>query len=73
MSARPLTELIFRVEDAPEEGFIGRALGTSILTERETMDELRSAVREAVACHFDEAAVPSVIRLHYVSEEILIP
>lgn len=35
------------------------------------MSELREMVREAVACHFDEAKRPRVIRLHFVREEIL--
>ncbi len=37
----------------------------------DTDDELRSMVRDAVACLFDDAERPSVIRLHFVREEML--
>ena len=37
-----MNELIFLVEEAAEGGFTARALGESIFTEAETLDELRS-------------------------------
>lgn len=68
-----MPEIIFLIEDAPEGGYTARALGASIFTEAESMEELRTAIREAVACHFEAADAPRVIRLHYVREEILTP
>ena len=65
------TEIIFSVQEAPEGGFIARALGQSIFTEADTMEELRAQVRDAVTCHFDEGQAPRVIRLHFVREEVL--
>jgi hypothetical protein len=65
------SEIIFLVADSPEGGYEARALGHSIYTEADSDDELRAAVRDAVACHFDEAERPSVIRLHFVREEVL--
>ena len=53
-----MNELIFLVEEAPEGGFTARALGQSIFTEAETLEELRSNVRDAVQCHFDEGKAP---------------
>jgi hypothetical protein len=70
MSRRP-SEIIFAVEEAPEGGFVARALGRSIFTEADDLDALRAAVRDAVRCHFDEANRPKVIRLHLVREEVL--
>lgn len=64
-------EIIFLVLDSPEGGFEARALGHSIFTEADTDDELRDMVRDAVACHFEEAERPAVIRLHFVREEVL--
>ena len=64
-------EIIFLVLDSPEGGFEARALGHSIFTEADTVDELRDMVRDAVACHFEEAERPAVIRLHFVREEVL--
>jgi hypothetical protein len=66
-----VNELIFLVEDAPEGGFSARALGHSIFTEADTLEELRINVRDAVQCHFDEGKAPKVIRLHFVREEVL--
>ena len=65
------SEIIFLVSDSPEGGFEARALGHSIYTEADTPDELRDMVRDAVAVHFDEAERPSMIRLHFVREEVL--
>ena len=59
-----MNEVIFLVEDSIEGGFEARALGASIFTEGETLDELRENIREAVRCHFEENSAPSIIRLH---------
>jgi predicted RNase H-like HicB family nuclease len=66
-----MSEIIFLVEEAPEGGYVARALGHSIFTEADTMDELRANVREAVECHFEDDKGPRVIRLHWVREEVL--
>jgi hypothetical protein len=59
------SEIIFEVQESPEGGFEARALGHSIFTEAETLDELREMVRDAVRCHFDPEAAPRLIRLHH--------
>lgn len=64
-------EIIFLVSESPEGGFEARALGHSIYTEANSADELRAMVRDAVACHFEEAERPGIIRLHFVREEVL--
>jgi hypothetical protein len=64
-------EVIFLIEEASEGGFVAKALGHSIFTEADTWDELREAVRDAVNCHFEPGEVPTVIRLHYVREEVM--
>lgn len=66
-----MNEIIFLVEEAPEGGFTARALGESIFTEADTMDELRQQIRDAVACHFEDGKGPGIVRLHIVKEEIL--
>jgi hypothetical protein len=66
-----MSELIFLVEDAPEGGYLARALGESIFTEADDLDSLREQVRDAVRCHFNEGRGPQVIRLHFVREEVL--
>jgi hypothetical protein len=64
-------EIMFVVEESPAGGLIACAVGESIFTEAETLDELRNNVREAVACHFDEGHRPKAIRLRIVRDEIL--
>lgn len=63
-------ELIFLVEDAPEGGYIARALGASIFTEGDDLESLREQVRDAVYCHFDDAERPRIVRLRFVREEV---
>lgn len=67
----PFDELIFLVEEAPEGGYTARALGESVFTEAENLQELHANVRDAVRCHFDEGQAPRMIRLHFVRDELL--
>jgi hypothetical protein len=48
-----------------------RALGQAIFTEADDLPNLREQIRDAVRCHFDEGNEPSVIRLHFVREEVM--
>lgn len=65
------TEVLFTVEEAPEGGYLARALGHGIFVQVESLDELHAQVRDAVACHFDPADKPKLIRLHFVRDEVL--
>lgn len=66
-----MNELIFMVEEAPEGGFVARALRESIFTEADTIAELPGKVRDAVRCHFEEGKAPKIVRLHHVREEVI--
>jgi hypothetical protein len=66
-----MAEILFIVEEAPEGGFTARALGHSIYTEADTWDDLKAAIQDAVACHFDQDQRPRVVRLHYLREEVI--
>jgi predicted RNase H-like HicB family nuclease len=67
-----MSEIIFQVEaDEIDGGFVATALGHSIVTQGETLEELRTMVRDAVRCHFDDHARPGFIRLHFVRDEVL--
>ncbi|TKS62034.1 MAG: 2-oxoisovalerate dehydrogenase E1 subunit beta [Nitrospira sp.] len=66
-----MNELIFMVEEAPEGGFVARALGESIFTEADTIAELPGKVHDAVRCHFEEGKAPKIVRLHHVREEVI--
>ena len=70
-----MSEIIFEVrEDELDGGFVAVALGHSIATQGDSMDELRLMVKDAVRCHFGDGAAgeaPHVIRLHFVRDEVL--
>ncbi|MEX2431507.1 MAG: 2-oxoisovalerate dehydrogenase [Dehalococcoidia bacterium] len=66
-----MKELIFVVEESPEGGYEAEALGEGIVTEADTLAELRKNVAEAVQAHFDEHELPKVVRLHFVREEVI--
>ena len=51
-----MTELVFQVEKDPDGGYTARAVGESIFTEADTLDDLKANIREAVLCHFDDEA-----------------
>jgi hypothetical protein len=65
------SEIIFAVEDSIDGGYEARALGYSIVTQADTLEALRLMVRDAVHCHFEEAEMPAVIRLHFVRDEVI--
>ncbi|CEP66065.1 Uncharacterized [Moorella glycerini] len=64
-------EIIFLVKEAPGGGYTARALGHSIFTEGEALDEIRNNVRDAGRCHFGDKDMPRVIRLHIVKDEVM--
>lgn len=70
-----MREIIFEVhEDEADGGYVATALGHAIATQGDTVEELRDMVREAVRCHFGDGIpgeMPSIIRLHFVRDEVL--
>ena len=66
-----MAEILFLVEEAPEGGFTARALGHSIYTEADTWDDLKVAIQDALACHFEDEQKPRIARLHYLREEVM--
>ena len=66
-----MNEIIFLVEEAPEGGYVARALGESIFTEADSIEELPDKVRDAVRCHYDDGKAPKVVRLHHVREDVI--
>jgi len=67
-----MNEIIFLIEDDPEGGYNAQALGYSIFTQGETVEELKENIMDALRCHFDAMQeIPRIVRLHFVKEEIL--
>ncbi len=65
-------EMIFVVEESAEGGYEAKALGHSIYTEAEDLQELKGAVKDAVRCYFEKEKMPHVIRLHLVKDKMLV-
>jgi hypothetical protein len=42
-------------------------VGAAIFTEADSVDELRTLLRDAVECHFDEGKAPTEIRLGFIA------
>ena len=66
-----VSEIIFVIEESPEGGYSARALGESIFTEADDVDQMRHNIRDAIHCHFADGKVPKVIRLHFVRDEVI--
>ena len=69
--ALKMTVITFLVEEAIEGGYHARAIGESLFTEGDTLDELKKNIRDAVQCHFDSDHLPKIIGLHLVRKEII--
>jgi hypothetical protein len=65
------TEIIFDVHESREGGYEARALGFPIFTQADSLDELKTMLRDAVLCHFGTNEKPGVIRLHMVKDEVI--
>jgi hypothetical protein len=66
-----MNEIIFIVEEDVESGYTAKALGYSIFTEGETIEELKENIKDALECHFENKSdIPHVVRLHQVKEEL---
>ena len=46
-----MSEIHFIVEEAPEGGYVARAVSVDIVTEADDLPSLRAQVRDAVRCH----------------------
>ena len=66
-----MNEIIFIIEESDEGGYTARALGESIFTQGETIGEVKENIKDAVKCHFNEKALPRIIRLHMVKDEAM--
>lgn len=69
-----MSEIIFEVqEDEIDGGYVATALGHGIVTQGDSLEELREMVKEAVSCHFGDGVpgpTPRMIRLHFVRDEV---
>jgi predicted RNase H-like HicB family nuclease len=67
-----MKEIVFLVEESQDGGYSARAVNQSIVTQGETMEELRSMISDAVRCHFVEEEMPKYVHLHVTREETFV-
>ena len=65
-----MEEIIFVVEESDEGCYVAKGLVISIYTQVDTIVYLKTAVIDAVRCHFDDQK-KRIIRLHIVKEEVI--
>ncbi len=64
-------EIVFIIKESDDGGWTAKALGYSVFTEGDSIEELKSNIKEAVSCHFDDNKSPKIIRLHFIKDEYL--
>jgi predicted RNase H-like HicB family nuclease len=69
--SKPLDELVFKVIQEDDGGYVAQCLTESIVTQGDTWDELKEMVKDAVEAYFFDAPRPRSIRLHLVRDEVL--
>lgn len=67
-----MNEIIFLIEEDLEGGYIAQAIGEDIITDGDSMEEIKKNVKDAVDCHFDDDKKPKLIRLHMIKEEVIL-
>jgi predicted RNase H-like HicB family nuclease len=69
--SKRLDELVFKVLQEGDGGYVAQCLTESIVTQGDTWDELKEMVKDAVEAYFFDAPKPQAIRLHLVRDEVL--
>ena len=71
-----MTEITFQVIRCAETGWLTASwddpAGGGITTQAKDLRGLQEQVVEATQCHFDPGAAPSHIRLHFVTDPVLV-
>ena len=71
-----MEEITLRVEHDEESGWLVASWdspeGGGITTQGRDLRELQDQVQDAVRCHFEPGEAPRRIRLHFVSDPVLI-
>ncbi len=67
-----MKEITFQIEeDEIDGGYVAKALGFSITTQGESIEEIKDMIIDAVKCHFEDQETPKLINLHFVRNEVL--
>jgi predicted RNase H-like HicB family nuclease len=71
-----MDEITFQVQRDEDTGWLVAAWdapeGGGITTQGKDLRDLQEQITDAVACHFDGEGTPHRIRLHFISDAILL-
>lgn len=65
-----LKEIMFVGEEDSEKGYTAQALGYSIFTEGDTLEELKENIKDALKCHFDKKELPEFIGIQQIEVSV---
>ena len=58
------TEIIFVVEESQDGGYYAKALEEGIVTQADTISELKDMIKDAVRCHYEnQSEMPKIAHL----------
>lgn len=63
-----MKEIFFIIEEDQDSGYTARAIGQSIFTEAETIQQLKINIKEVLECHFDNPMDMSKVAHLYFSK-----
>ena len=67
----PDAAIVFHVWECPDGGYKANTADYSIFTEGDDWEHMKSMLRDAVLCHFDDEEMPTAIRIHVVQNEVI--
>ena len=69
-----MKEITFEVHEDVDGGFVAEAYLNAeeqIITQGDSLDELKEMIIDAIECHFENPAdMPHLVRLHFTKEEV---
>ena len=64
-------EIVFIIEEDPDGGYNANALGHNIFTQADSLPALKTMIKDALLCHFEnEEERPAIVRTHFVKDEV---
>jgi hypothetical protein len=66
-----MSGLMFEVTEDIDGGYVAECLTEGIVTQGDTLEELRANIKDAVQGFYFDGEMPSVVRMRLVEDEVL--
>ena len=66
-----ISNVVFEVTQEVDGGYVAECLTQPIVTQRDTWEELRRNVQEAVSAFFFDREIPKTVRIRLIRDEML--